>query len=72
MIRAPVSGRASEKDQVRRLQSVVFLPAGAGQLLVNEKSLVEILDRAKNNAGELLQDWESLEACSGLPGHLIA
>ena len=53
---------ASEEDLIRRLQSVVFSPLAQVDCWYMKSPPWKQLDRAKNNAGELLQDWESLEA----------
>ncbi|MGB7266743.1 MAG: TIM-barrel domain-containing protein [Terracidiphilus sp.] len=53
---------ASEEDLIRRLQSVVFSPLAQVDCWYMKSPPWKQLDRAKNNAGELLEDWQSLEA----------
>jgi alpha-D-xyloside xylohydrolase len=52
----------SEEDLIRRLQSVVFSPLAQVDCWYMKSPPWKQLDRAKNNAGELLPNWESLEA----------
>lgn len=52
----------SEEDLIRRLQSVVFSPLAQVDCWYMKSPPWMQLDRGKNNAGELLKDWESLEA----------
>ena len=52
----------SEEDLIRRLQSVVFSPlAMVNGWYIKNPPWIQ-LNRAKNNAGELLEHWEKLEA----------
>jgi len=53
---------ASEEDLIRRLQSVVFSPLAQVDCWYMKSPPWKQLDRAKNNAGELLENWEKLEA----------
>jgi alpha-D-xyloside xylohydrolase len=52
----------SEEDLIRRLQSAVFSPLTQVDCWYMKSPPWKQLDRAKNNAGELLENWESLEA----------
>jgi alpha-D-xyloside xylohydrolase len=53
---------ASEEDLIRRLQSVIFSPLAQVDCWYMKSPPWKQLDRAKNNAGELLENWEKLEA----------
>ena len=53
---------ASIEDLIRRLQSVVFSPLAQIDCWYMKSPPWMQIDRAKNNAGELLADWQSLEA----------
>ena len=57
-----VRDAASEEDLIRRLQSVVFSPLA----MINAWYIVnppwKQIDRAKNNANQLADDWQALEA----------
>lgn len=53
---------ASEEDLIRRLQSVVFSALTQVDCWYMKSPPWKQLDRAKNNAGELLPNWEALEA----------
>lgn len=53
---------ASEEDLIRRLQSVVFSPLAQVDCWYMKSPPWKQIDRAKNNAGQLLEDWETLEA----------
>lgn len=53
---------ASEEDLIRRLQSTVFSPLAQVDCWYMKSPPWKQLDRAKNNAGELLENWEKLEA----------
>ena len=53
---------ASEEDLIRRLQSAVFSPLAQVDCWYMNNPPWKQLDRAKNNAGELLENWEKLEA----------
>jgi len=52
---------ASEEDLIRRLQSVVFSPLAQVDCWYMKSPPWKQLDRAKNNAGVLLDNWEELE-----------
>jgi alpha-D-xyloside xylohydrolase len=52
---------ASEEDLIRRLQSAVFSPLAQVDCWYMKSPPWRQLDRAKNNAGELLENWEKLE-----------
>jgi alpha-D-xyloside xylohydrolase len=52
----------SEEDLIRRLQSVVFSPLAQVDCWYMKSPPWKQLDRAKNNAGELLPNWEALES----------
>jgi alpha-D-xyloside xylohydrolase len=52
----------NEEDFIRRLQSVVFSPLAQVDCWYMKSPPWKQIDRAKNNAGEFLQDWEKLEA----------
>lgn len=49
-------------DLIRRLQSVVFSPLAQVDCWYMKNPPWKQLDRAKNNAGQLLDNWEALEA----------
>ncbi len=51
-----------EEDLIRRLQSVVFSPLAIVNGWYIKNPPWKQLDRKKNNAGELLENWERLEA----------
>jgi alpha-D-xyloside xylohydrolase len=53
---------ASEEDLIRRLESAVFSSLAQVDCWYMNNPPWKQLDRAKNNTGELLQDWEKLEA----------
>jgi alpha-D-xyloside xylohydrolase len=53
---------ASEEDLIRRLQSVVFSPLAQVDCWYMKNPPWKQLDRGKNNAGELLENWEALES----------
>lgn len=53
---------ASEEDLIRRLQSVVFSPLAQVDCWYMKNPPWKQLDRGKNNAGELLDNWEALES----------
>lgn len=53
---------SSEEDLIRRLQSVVFSPLAQVDCWYMKSPPWKQLDRAKNNAGQLLEGWERLEA----------
>jgi alpha-D-xyloside xylohydrolase len=53
---------ASAEDLIRRLQSVVFSPLAQVDCWYMKSPPWKQIDRAKNNAGQLLEDWETLEA----------
>lgn len=53
---------ANEEDLIRRLQSVVFSPLAQVDCWYMKSPPWKQLDRVKNNAGVLLNDWEKLEA----------
>lgn len=57
-----VRDAASEEDLIRRLQSVVFSPLAMVNGWYIKNPPWKQLDRQKNNAGELLDDWQKLEA----------
>ena len=57
-----VRDAASEEDLIRRLQSVVFSPLAQINCWYIENPPWKQLDRKKNNAGELIDDWERLES----------
>lgn len=52
----------SEEDLIRRLQSAVFSPLAQVDCWYMKSPPWKQIDRAKNNAGEFLEDWETLEA----------
>lgn len=52
----------SVEDLIRRLQSVVFSPLAQVDCWYMKSPPWKQLDRAKNNAGELLENWEALES----------
>lgn len=52
----------SEEDLVRRLQSVVFSPLAMVDCWYMKSPPWKQLNRDKNNAGQLLDNWESLES----------
>jgi alpha-D-xyloside xylohydrolase len=52
----------SEEDLIRRLQSVVFSPLASVNCWYMKSPPWKQLDRKKNNAGVLLENWERLEA----------
>lgn len=52
----------SVEDLIRRLQSVVFSPLAQVDCWYMKNPPWKQLDRAKNNAGELLENWEALES----------
>jgi alpha-D-xyloside xylohydrolase len=52
----------SVEDLIRRLQSVVFSPLAQVDCWYMKSPPWKQIDRGKNNAGELLEDWEKLEA----------
>jgi alpha-D-xyloside xylohydrolase len=53
---------ASVEDLIRRLQSVVFSPLAQVDCWYMKNPPWKQLDRTKNNAGELLENWETLES----------
>lgn len=57
-----VRDAVSEEDLIRRLESVVFSPLAMVNGWYIQSPPWKQLDRKKNNAGELLPDWETLEA----------
>ncbi|MFC5860945.1 TIM-barrel domain-containing protein [Acidicapsa dinghuensis] len=57
-----VRDASSEEDLIRRLQSVIFSPLAMVNGWYIQSPPWKQLDRKKNNAGELLPDWEALEA----------
>ncbi len=57
-----VRAAVSEEDLTRRLQSVVFSPLAMVNGWYIKNPPWKQLNRRKNNAGELLDGWESLEA----------
>lgn len=56
-----VRDASSEEDLIRRLQTVVFSPLAMVDAWYIANPPWKQLDRRKNNAGELLSDWEALE-----------
>jgi len=52
----------SEEDLIRRLQSVVFSPLAQVDCWYMTNPPWKQIDRAKNNAGEVLENWQRLEA----------
>lgn len=57
-----VRDATSVEDLLRRLQSVVFSPLAMVNAWYIKNPPWKQLDRKKNNAGQLLDDWQSLEA----------
>lgn len=57
-----VRDAASEEDLIRRLQSVVFSPLAMIDCWYIKNPPWKQLDRKKNNAGQLLDNWETLES----------
>ena len=57
-----VRDAVSEEDLIRRLQSVVFSPLAMVNGWYIKNPPWKQLNRQKNNAGQLLDDWQSLEA----------
>jgi alpha-D-xyloside xylohydrolase len=57
-----VRDAVSEEDLIRRLQSVVFSPLAMVNGWYIKNPPWKQLNRRKNNADELLDDWEKLEA----------
>lgn len=57
-----VRDAVSEEDLIRRLQSVVFSPLAMVNGWYIKNPPWKQLDRKKNNAGELLEGWQHLEA----------
>jgi alpha-D-xyloside xylohydrolase len=53
---------ASEEDLIRRLQSVVFSPLAQVDCWYIKNPPWKQFDRQKNNAGQLLPDWQRLQA----------
>lgn len=53
---------ASEEDLIRRLQSVVFSPLAQVDCWFMKNPPWKQWDRAKNNSGEFLENWERLES----------
>jgi alpha-D-xyloside xylohydrolase len=53
---------ASEEDLIRRLQSAVFSPLAQVDCWYMKSPPWKQIDRAKNDAGQLLENWEDLEA----------
>jgi alpha-D-xyloside xylohydrolase len=53
---------ASEEDLIRRLQSVVFSPLAQVDCWYMKSPPWKQIDRKLNNAGQLLDHWENLEA----------
>jgi alpha-D-xyloside xylohydrolase len=53
---------SSVEDLIRRLQGAVFSPLAQVDCWYMKSPPWKQIDRAKNNAGELLDDWEKLEA----------
>lgn len=53
---------ASEEDLIRRLQSAIFSPLAQVDSWFLKSPPWKQWDRAKNNAGELIDGWEKLEA----------
>lgn len=52
----------SEEDLLRRLQSVIFSPLAQVDCWYIKNPPWKQFDRKKNNAGELLPDWQQLQA----------
>jgi alpha-D-xyloside xylohydrolase len=52
----------SVEDLIRRLQSVVFSPLAQVDCWFMKNPPWKQIDKAKNNAGQLLENWQSLEA----------
>jgi alpha-D-xyloside xylohydrolase len=52
----------SKEDLIRRLQTVVFSPLAQVNGWYIPNPPWKQLERKKNNAGELMEDWETLEA----------
>ena len=52
----------SEEDLIRRLQSVVFSPLAQVDCWFLKNPPWKQIDRDKNNAGQLLENWQSLES----------
>lgn len=52
----------SEEDLIRRLQSTVFSPLAHVDGCYMKHPIWKQYDRAKNNAGDLLNDWKTLES----------
>ena len=57
-----VRDAASVEDLIRRLQSAVFSPLAMVNGWYIKNPPWKQLDRKKNNAGQLMEDWESVEA----------
>lgn len=53
---------ASVEDLIRRLESVVFSPLAQVDCWYMKSPPWKQIDRAKNNAGELMENWEELES----------
>jgi len=53
---------SGEEDLIRRLQSTVFSPLAQVDCWYMKNPPWKQIDRAKNNAGQFLEDWETLEA----------
>ena len=53
---------ASEEDLIRRLQSVIFSPLAQVDCWYIKNPPWKQFDRQKNNAGQLLPDWQQLQA----------
>jgi alpha-D-xyloside xylohydrolase len=63
----------SEEDLIRRLQSAVFSPLAQVDCWFMKDAPWKQWDRAKNNAGEFLEDWERLEVrCREIIGWRMA
>jgi alpha-D-xyloside xylohydrolase len=53
---------SSVEDLIRRLQSAVFSPLAQVDCWYMKNPPWKQIDRARNNAGELIEEWEKLEA----------
>lgn len=52
----------NQEDLIRRLQSVIFSPLAQVDCWYMKSPPWKQIDRAKNNAGELLDNWQELES----------
>lgn len=52
----------NQEDLIRRLQSVIFSPLAQVDCWYMKSPPWKQIDRAKNNAGEFLDNWEALES----------